>query len=105
MIRVEFQRGAEIGNGLGPVALPARELAAGIEDVGKCGIKPQHGVVAALAAGNHRRDNLLAIALDLLRGRRRLGSPREPRISVPNRGVRSRRSRYPAVIPALELAR
>ena len=45
MIRVELDRGAEILQRAGPVALLAPEFAAGVEDIGQRRIEPQHGAV------------------------------------------------------------
>ena len=47
MIRVQLDRGAEIGERARPVALAAPEFAPGVEDVGERGIEPQHHVVVA----------------------------------------------------------
>src|SRR6202166_2272864 len=47
VVRVELDRGGEIGQRPRPVALPAPEFAAGVENIGQRRIEPQHGVVVA----------------------------------------------------------
>src|ERR1700730_9533779 len=48
--RIEFDGRAKIGQRTGPVALPAPEFTARVEDIGQRGIQAQCGVVVAYGA-------------------------------------------------------